>query len=386
MKRQPLPDEVRDAVRSDPSNALAIIQEASGKECPYGWHTINHATQYVPIEVEREVTVVKVETRPEPYPVPDPAVEFRLRTTEKELERLKAQPTVVQKDERGRKRDKLSLKAQNERLQSRLQKKEENIRDLRLALHRNLAVAKELSDQGRPELVEVRKETERLLREKVVHLQDTLRRKEDYIQEVTQALIDCSTYALRIQQEVQETLRIESVESAAAWGETRRLEEKNRSLEQQLRRVGELEDEVQQERSKACNLSKQLKDTQDVFEALEAQWKQEQTNDERQDGLTREQRLVRMTKVRSDFARKSRELIDKCAELHRNQQQLRTTQEQLEASRKECTEHRAEVDRLRLTVEQLNHQMAELRREVLLLPSPEVRRRERRHDLQAPLA
>eukprot|EP01065_Artemidia_motanka_P026928 TRINITY_DN32168_c0_g1_i1.p1 TRINITY_DN32168_c0_g1~~TRINITY_DN32168_c0_g1_i1.p1 ORF type:complete len:1155 (+),score=414.93 TRINITY_DN32168_c0_g1_i1:49-3465(+) len=368
LGRQPGIDDVREAVRADPTNALAIIQEANGKECAYAWHIRRYPTQYVPIEVEKEVPVPQYVDRPVPQPYPDPAIEHKLRATERELERLRAQPPVVVRDEYTRRRDRLSLKAQNERLLERIRKKDDNISDLRLALHRNFAIAKELSDLGRPELVEVRKEAERLLQGKVVHLQDTLRRKEAYIQEVTQALIDCSSYVLRLQREVQEVLRVESVESAAAWEETRRLEERARSLEKELAVVPQLRAQIRERDALVSELRRQLEDKDDVIDSLEGQFKQA-VSDEK-NALSRDEVRVRMTQLRFKIALKNASELRSKAELLRLQEKLRSAQEESRRSQEDAQQQRADIDRLRATNDGLQLKMAELRRDLLTASAP----------------
>eukprot|EP01062_Namystynia_karyoxenos_P015614 TRINITY_DN15669_c0_g1_i1.p1 TRINITY_DN15669_c0_g1~~TRINITY_DN15669_c0_g1_i1.p1 ORF type:complete len:1171 (+),score=361.55 TRINITY_DN15669_c0_g1_i1:96-3515(+) len=367
LGRQPTPAEVQAAVRADPPNALAMIQEASGRECVHAWHTRRYRTQYVPIEVEREVPVLQYVDRVVPQPVPDANLEQKLRNAERELEQLRHQPPVMVRDE-YRRRDKLSLKAQNERLLHRLRKKEENIGDLRLALHRNFAIAKELSDLGRPDLVEVRKEAERLLRGQVVQLQDTLRRKEAYIQEVTQALIDCSSYVLRVQREVQEVLRIESVEGAAAWEETRRLEDRARSLERELAVVPQLRAQLREATTLAGELRSQLDDKDDVIENLEGQFRQAQLDDG--SALSRDEVLVRMTQLRFKIAMKNAAELKSKAEMLRLQERLRSALEETQRAQDESTELRAELDRLRANVDAAQLQMAELRRELLAAGAP----------------
>eukprot|EP01060_Flectonema_neradi_P035713 TRINITY_DN6649_c0_g1_i1.p1 TRINITY_DN6649_c0_g1~~TRINITY_DN6649_c0_g1_i1.p1 ORF type:complete len:670 (+),score=164.88 TRINITY_DN6649_c0_g1_i1:67-2010(+) len=363
-----LDDQVQAAVRADPANALSIIEEANSKDCPYNWHVKRHQTQYVPIEVERKVAVKEYVDRPVSHPVPDPEVERQLQRTREELDALRATIPGLQKEQDGSLKDRLNLKAINEKLREKIRKKDEHLSDLQTALLRNFSMAKELSDETSPEIVNIRKEQLRLCQSKTVFLQEVLRHKEEYIQEVTQALVDCCTAMLRTQKETQEVLKTEKVESVAAWEEARRLENRARDLEQELTIVPRIKGELRESQLYVEELRRQLDDKDDVIDALEEQFRQSAL-DEAAD-LSRDEILVRMTQLRFRIGLKNAKELQSKSKILKLQGELRTEKEALARSNETIEKQDEKITNLQANVDSLQIQLAQLRRDLLAASAP----------------
>ncbi|KAJ9446951.1 hypothetical protein DIPPA_32802 [Diplonema papillatum] len=363
------PANVRKAVATDPTNALSIIEEANGRACAHGWHRIRYPTQYYPVEVEKVVSVTEYVDRAVSFPVPDPAVEAQLQCAQEELDQLRLRAKQGNAPAEGEAtRDRLSYRAINAKLKQKLSKKDEQISDLQAALLRNFALVKEVSDESSPELARVRKEQMQLLRSKVSHLQEILRRKEEYIQEVTQALLDSSTATLRTQRETQEVLRMERLASAARWNEAKELEKRAESLENELMVIPALRSELTESTALIEELKQHIADKDDVIDALEEQFRQT-TADEAAD-LTRDQVLVRMTQLRFKIGLKNAAALRAKAEIFNLTEKTKALEAAL--SRASALEEGrvSEVSRLSVANEALEVQLAGLRRDLLAASAP----------------
>ena len=365
--RQKLHHEVQAEVRADPPNALSLIEAANGRECAHGWHQRRYQTQYLPVEVERVVPVTEYVDRLVPHPVPDPAVEQQLLKAQEELDALRS-ALPRRQDGASLHHDKYSLKAQNQKLKARLLKKDEQVNDLQVALLKNFGLAKELSDQSCPEAVETRKDQQRLLQGKVVALQEVLRHKEEYIQEVTQAMIDTSSGVLKIQRETQEVLQAERNENNAAWDKARALEERAAGLEREVVVVAQLRSQLRESNAAREELRQQLEDKDDVIDALEEQFRQ--TTYDEAANLSRDEVLVRMTQLRFKIGIKNAHALRQNAEIFKLREQVKRQAEDVTRYETENTEQRADAQKLRHKIDSLKVQVASMRRDLLSASAP----------------
>ena len=366
--RQPTLEEVQSGIAEAPENALGIIEAANGRECAYGWHTKRYQTQYHPVEVERVVAVTEYVDRMVPHPVPDPEVERQLIKTQEELEALKNAFPRPKDDSADKAKDKHSQKALIAKLRDRMAKKDEQIKDLQAALLRNFGLAKDLSDQSCPEIVETKKDQMRLWQHKVVLLQEVMRHKEEYIQEITQSTIDQSTGVLKLQRETHEILQAERLENHAAWEHVQTLEKRAAVLEKEAVLVSSLRAKLRASEVAVEEMRQQLEDKDDVIDALEEQFRQ--TTYDEAANLTRDEVLVRMTQLRFKIGIKNAHALRQSGEIFALRQRVSALETEGIRLKEDSAEDRADAHKLRQKLDSTKAKLAAMRRDLLSSSAP----------------